>query len=629
MINSRVKKALRISGIIISVLILFFFVFRNAILLWGIGKASGILKDRTGATLTVGSSKFTGFSTVSLQQLVVLPLQGDTLVKADTLVVELSFWNLLRGVIKLNELDAGDVRITVSCRDSICNYSGFLSGKETIGVNTGKNYALLLRKMLDRAYNLAPQRANLRNIDVHFRNDSLERFLEIVEFRSDEDSIGGILEDKKSQVTWGCSGQFSQSNHSLNMTVFPRTANRQLLPLIDDLMGMALSFDSLHIGMKGYQYNGETLAIDGQFTVKEFNVFNKRISDDTVGVAFASFDFEISAGKDFLQLDSTSSGELGRIHFKPFLRYESTRSKIYSFNIETGNTNANDFFTSLPSGMFDEIREMRADGNIAFNLDFKINSSKPEDVIFESSLKKQKFRLRKTGSLNLMKLNGEFTHHVYERGRFIRSIVIGPSNSNYTPLEKISPDFVNAVLTSEDGNFYFHNGFNEEAFRKSIIANFKAGKFVRGGSTISMQLVKNVFLTRKKTIARKAEEALLVWLIESNRLYSKERMLEVYMNIIELGPDIYGVGEASEFYFKKRPDDLSLPEGIFLASLLPHPKWFKYSFDTLGNLKPYLADYYRVVSDFMLRKNLISQEQHDELVPKIKLKGPAREMVIP
>jgi membrane peptidoglycan carboxypeptidase len=279
--------------------------------------------------------------------------------------------------------------------------------------------------------------------------------------------------------------------------------------------------------------------------------------------------------------------------------------------------------------MFDEVRDIVADGRLQYAMNFSISSSQPDSAVFESTMKKEKFRLRKYGSVNLMKMNGEFVQNVYERDRLVRSFMVGPSNPAYTPLDKISVQFINAVLTSEDGNFFFHNGFNEEAFRRSIIANFKAGRFVRGGSTITMQLVKNVFLTRKKTVARKAEEALLVWLIENNNLYSKERMLEVYLNIIELGPGIYGVGEAAPFYFGKSPSELTLPEGIFLASLLPHPKWFKYSFDTLGNLKPYLADYYRIVSDFMLRRELISQEEHDQLLPHITLNGPAREMIVP
>ena len=152
---------------------------------------------------------------------------------------------------------------------------------------------------------------------------------------------------------------------------------------------------------------------------------------------------------------------------------------------------------------------------------------------------------------------------------------------------------------------------------------------MRGGSTITMQLVKNVYLTRHKTIARKLEEALLVWLIESNRLCSKERMLEVYLNIIELGPGIYGIGEASRFYFDKKPSGLNLAESVFLASLLPRPKWFKYSFDEQGNLKPYFADYYRVVANFLLRKELITQTEYDELHPRIVIKGPAKNFITP
>src|SRR5664279_2476881 len=117
-----------------------------------------------------------------------------------------------------------------------------------------------------------------------------------------------------------------------------------------------------------------------------------------------------------------------------------------------------------------------------------------------------------------------------------------------------------------------------------MILNIKERRFARGGSTITMQLVKNVFLNRNKTIARKLEEILLVWLIENQQLCSKERMFEVYLNIIELGPHIYGANEAAHFYFKKDASKLNLQESIFLASIIPKPKWFMYSFDKSGNL---------------------------------------------
>jgi membrane peptidoglycan carboxypeptidase len=96
-----------------------------------------------------------------------------------------------------------------------------------------------------------------------------------------------------------------------------------------------------------------------------------------------------------------------------------------------------------------------------------------------------------------------------------------------------------------------------------------------------------------------------------------------------LGPSVYGIGEASRFYFDKKPAQLDLQEGIFLAGLLPRPKAFRYQFDSTATLKPYLADYYRVMTNFMLRKELITQQEYDAVKPTVTLKGPALEMVVP
>ena len=96
-------------------------------------------------------------------------------------------------------------------------------------------------------------------------------------------------------------------------------------------------------------------------------------------------------------------------------------------------------------------------------------------------------------------------------------------------------------MQSEDGAFFYHKGFLPDAIREALIYDLQVKRFARGGSTITMQLVKNVFLNRNKNFARKLEEALIVWLIETERLTSKERMYEVYLNIAEWGPLIYGI----------------------------------------------------------------------------------------
>ncbi|MBS1504199.1 MAG: transglycosylase domain-containing protein, partial [Bacteroidetes bacterium] len=142
-------------------------------------------------------------------------------------------------------------------------------------------------------------------------------------------------------------------------------------------------------------------------------------------------------------------------------------------------------------------------------------------------------------------------------------------------------------------------GFVEESIRRSIATDFKQKKFKRGGSTISMQLVKNTFLSREKTLARKIEEILIVWLIENDNIMTKDRMLEVYFNVVEWGYNVYGIGEAAHYYFGKSPSELTLGEGIYLASILPHPKTGLYSFLPDGTLRPSLQGYYNLIGRLM------------------------------
>ncbi len=125
-------------------------------------------------------------------------------------------------------------------------------------------------------------------------------------------------------------------------------------------------------------------------------------------------------------------------------------------------------------------------------------------------------------------------------------------------------------------------------------------------------------------MARKVEEALIVWLIENQGLCTKERMMEVYLNVIEWGPMIYGANEATRFYFNKDASKLTLAEAIFMASIVPRPKWFKYSFDETGHLRESNADFYRLVSEKMLNKGWITPADVEKLLPDVDLKGPAR-----
>ena len=118
-------------------------------------------------------------------------------------------------------------------------------------------------------------------------------------------------------------------------------------------------------------------------------------------------------------------------------------------------------------------------------------------------------------------MSEEFVYTAYENGVPVRTFPVGPSWEHFTPLDSISPLLRMAVMQSEDGAFFYHKGFLPDAMREALIYDLQVERFARGGSTITMQLVKNVFLNRNKNFARKLEEALIVWLIEPERWPSR------------------------------------------------------------------------------------------------------------
>jgi monofunctional biosynthetic peptidoglycan transglycosylase len=143
----------------------------------------------------------------------------------------------------------------------------------------------------------------------------------------------------------------------------------------------------------------------------------------------------------------------------------------------------------------------------------------------------------------------------------------------WIPLGRISKDAVNAVIVAEDGTFWSHGGFDWFEFRESIEKNIKEGRAARGASTITQQLVKNLFLSSSKSPLRKVREWILTWYTEQS--LSKSRILELYLNLIEWGRGIYGIEAASQHYFGKSASELNRDEAARLAAIIPSPRRFR------------------------------------------------------
>lgn len=140
---------------------------------------------------------------------------------------------------------------------------------------------------------------------------------------------------------------------------------------------------------------------------------------------------------------------------------------------------------------------------------------------------------------------------------------------SWVPLTQISRSMRLAVIVSEDSRFWQHDGFDFDAIQNAFEENFKSGRFKYGASTISQQVAKNIYLSPSKNPLRKIKEAIITYRME--QLLSKKRILEIYLNIAEMGDGIFGVQEAAKFYYGKPASSLTITEAAQLAAILPNP----------------------------------------------------------
>src|SRR5690606_18469710 len=389
--------------------------------------------------------------------------------------------------------------------------------------------------------------------------------------------------------------------------------------------GVKLNFDTLEAHLKKVKWkNNEEFQINASGRIGNLLVNHWRIASNDVIVPNASLNAELIVGKESIELDKNSEAKVDKIVLHPHIRYTLGRHKTYTLGLSIPTLNAQDAFDSFPIGLFESLEGTKVSGRLAYDFNLFLDTGNPDSVKLSSSLKEQGFKINSFGKQNFSKINSTFIYTPYENDLPVRNITVGPSNPNFTPLNQISPLLRNAVLTAEDPSFFSHRGFVEEAIRNSITTNFKEKAFKRGGSTISMQLVKNVFLNRQKTLARKIEEILIVWIIENGRLSSKQKMFETYLNLIEWGRNVYGIGEASYYYFGKHPSALSVGESIYLASIVPRPKAGLYRFEGDGSIREGLRGYFNLIGGIMARKGMIAPDSSAYGFYNVRLKESLR-----
>ena len=227
---------------------------------------------------------------------------------------------------------------------------------------------------------------------------------------------------------------------------------------------------------------------------------------------------------------------------------------------------------AVPRAMLAGLPDLRVDGEAWLDARLKVDLADTHKLRFDVDGSLDECRLLTLGKAldrKVAGLSGPFVHRPEVDGEQVGGDV-GPGTQGYVPLASIPRFIPQGAMATEDLAFYKHKGFRASLIRGALKLDLEYRRYVYGGSTITQQLVKNLFLTRRKDLARKLEEAVLVVAVE--RALTKDRILELYLNCIEYGPGIWGLATASQAYFGKRVEDLDPTQGLYLMALKPYPK---------------------------------------------------------
>ncbi|MBI5609794.1 MAG: transglycosylase domain-containing protein [Deltaproteobacteria bacterium] len=366
------------------------------------------------------------------------------------------------------------------------------------------------------------------------------------------------------------------------------------------------------------------MTLEGKGTLADVDIESPRLSKQRVqhvtATASGKLDVDLTSQRIELQQGHLEIGKVGVELAGSIDRFRT--APLFKVHVAVPTVACQDVVQSVPAGFADTLAGMRCEGRLSYELRGSLDTADMNSLEFDFRPLLGEVKIVTLGDkVDFGKFAAPFVHEAVRYRRHpqpgepkfdVIRFETGPGSSNWVPLELVTPNFIKVITTTEDGGFFGHRGFLVDAIKSAAIANLKKGRFVRGASTITQQLVKNLFfMEREKTISRKVQEAVITWQIE--RTLTKQQMMELYLNIIELGPgEIYGIGAASWHYFNRAPADLTLLQALWLGSIIPSPPGYYGEF-----MAGKASDNHRAmlcwVADVMLKREKITAEERARL----------------
>lgn len=628
------------------------------------------IEKKIGRKITVQSLRFTNTATIALEKVAIASdsvtsakLSGFGLTSPDQLVeiknvqVDIYLGGIFTGrFIQSVVIDSVSADL-ISTSDSTNNYISLIRAFQTTSQDTSlsskpeeKNkIARFIDTYLEKklpsfdirhlelsfrdfsGFRLSNRKTHKKPSEIKLSNFSLklrESMLRDAQF----ELRGMILQDMaKNQVE--VNGTLNHSKRRLILNALFDSHFR--IPFLNSV------FDG-NISLRGF--DAEVFSIEGDdirsnvkasLNISDMEVESEVIAEKKLRDVNLGFDLDLDVGPDdviihpatkvyFNKITGFIDGKVDRLHGEP----------LFDVHFKLPMIAMDDFFSSIPPALMTRLEGIKVRGSFEFEAALNLDLTQLDSVKYRPTLTlSEDFRVLSLGdSIEVKMLRDSFEYTFTREDKTDSIFLVGRSNPYFYPLDSMPPILINSVLFCEDNSFFKNDGFNVFQIGRSLRDNIRAKHFARGASTISMQFIKNIYLSREKTIARKFQELILTWLFNHEKLLDekhdkekhKRRLLEIYLNIIEWGPDVHGVGRATEFYFRKKPKDLTVGESVFLATIIPNPKKYDRYFED-GEPKKKHANFMNLIVKMLHEKEIIDSLTMAQNLPcTFRITGEAR-----
>ncbi|MDR2980437.1 MAG: transglycosylase domain-containing protein [Bacteroidales bacterium] len=488
-----------------------------------------------------------------------------------------------------------------------------IGNEDDIALPTQSDVTAKLGKLLRTFHHYFPENFKVNKILIISLHDD-----QYAEYQIDDMCIAGellsgkiTLRENKQPSTWLLAGNISTDRTKIEGILTCQESDPQPFLFCKRLWDMDLSFREMAFSYCLSEGSGQFLEFNVQAEMKKISFFQPELVEQKISIDNLALHGTAKLMPNLLLMNPPSSIVLNGFSVPFSFSIETlSGSKNVNFRILKNDFAFQEFRKVLPEHLFRVIPNLDITGEVESGLQLECNFAMPDQLIFNFDLSSKNLRFSDSARYFFTKYNQDFHYKYKENGEIMKDIWVSPANDQFVSFDQIPFYMKYAILVAEDPSFFRHHGFLKSAMQESMALNLERGSFARGGSTLSMQLVKNLFLTKKKMLSRKVEEIFLVWLIEYNHLISKERMFEIYVNIIEWGPNVYGLGEASQFYFNKPPDRLTFGECVYLATLIRSPKHYTRSLTPDGYPTDQRREEMHLIARRMYERGLVTEVQY-------------------